>query len=286
MLTVASPRCAEAEVAARAQAVCARRSRRCAPLRRPIRRARVTLVQGLPAAVPVDLVRRPLRLFAEAGRRRGRLPRRAADHRPRASSASTPPRTSDDAALEDYAQRFTRERLRASEFHPDAWPVAVDSRSGRHAGPAAGRGRRQVQLPRARRLHRPDRAHAQDAADRVQGDARRAAAGAGLPRVLAGAAGGLRRQGRLARPRARRAQHRHAGRHDRVGRQEPHRRSVGRVQERARDRRRARDDAERRLALPARRRHARARLREPGAVPELLQPIAMRTPARGGGRAP
>ena len=43
----------------------------------------------------------------------------------------------------------------------------------------------------------------------------------------------------LARAHARRPQHHHARRRHRVGRQEPHRRSVGRVQERAGDRRRA-----------------------------------------------
>jgi multidrug efflux pump subunit AcrB len=31
----------------------------------------------------------------------------------------------DDAALQEWATRFVLERLKASEFHPDAWPVAV-----------------------------------------------------------------------------------------------------------------------------------------------------------------
>jgi Cu/Ag efflux pump CusA len=31
----------------------------------------------------------------------------------------------DDAALLEYALKFKRDRLRASEFHPDAWPLAI-----------------------------------------------------------------------------------------------------------------------------------------------------------------
>src|SRR5262249_56699021 len=31
----------------------------------------------------------------------------------------------DESAIGNYAQKFTRELLRASEFHPDAWPVII-----------------------------------------------------------------------------------------------------------------------------------------------------------------
>ena len=63
--------------------------------------------------------------------------------------------------------------------------------------------------------------------------------GARLPRILAGTAGVLRRQGRRARRSVLGARNiAHAGRRDRDRRQEPHHRSVGRVQERAGDRRR------------------------------------------------
>src|SRR5262245_8467875 len=62
MMTVASPRVDEADIAARAQAV-----RQAIASVRPAPgsgASRVTLVQGVPGAVPAELVRKPLRLFA------------------------------------------------------------------------------------------------------------------------------------------------------------------------------------------------------------------------------
>jgi multidrug efflux pump subunit AcrB len=124
MLTVASPRIADAEIAARAQAVQqqirAARAASAASSAEP----RVTLIQGLPAAVPAELVRRPLRLFADTA---------TADGVFRDARIMIGPgfigvdavSDEDDAALQAYTERFSRERLRASEFHPDAWPVAI-----------------------------------------------------------------------------------------------------------------------------------------------------------------
>jgi multidrug efflux pump subunit AcrB len=123
MLTVASPVVSANDVAARAAAV-RKEIETVRATATPGRGPRVTLVQNLPATVPADLVRRPLRMLADAG---------AAD------LVFTDARlvigdgfiavdavsTADDAALAEYAHRFTRERLRASEFHPDAWPVVV-----------------------------------------------------------------------------------------------------------------------------------------------------------------
>jgi multidrug efflux pump subunit AcrB len=124
MLTVASPKVAEAEIAARAQALRREIDATRAGAGSTDGGARVTLVQGLPAAVPVELVRRPLRMFADAA---------TADSIIRDARIIVGPgfvgvdaaSEKDDSTLVDYVQHFIRERLRASEFHPDAWPVAV-----------------------------------------------------------------------------------------------------------------------------------------------------------------
>ena len=91
----------------------------------PAASPRVTLVQGLPALVPAELVRRPLRLFAEAATADGVLRDAQSDHRPGIRRRRRARRTKTMRRSRRTSQRFTRERLRASEFHPDAWPVAV-----------------------------------------------------------------------------------------------------------------------------------------------------------------
>jgi multidrug efflux pump subunit AcrB len=124
MLTVASPRVGDGEIAARAQAlrkvIDATRSAAGSTGGAP----RITLVQGLPGAVPAELVRRPLRLFADAATADGLLRDARVIIGPGFIGVDAVS-DRDDAALEAYAERFTRERLRASEFHPDAWPVAI-----------------------------------------------------------------------------------------------------------------------------------------------------------------
>jgi multidrug efflux pump subunit AcrB len=123
MLTVASPAVGEAELALRAAA-----------LRRAIVEARsqateangsrVTIVHGMPTSVPSELARRPVRLFAEAARADGVL----RDERVIEGTGFVGVdgiAGKDEAALREYAQRFVQERLRASEFHPDSWPIVV-----------------------------------------------------------------------------------------------------------------------------------------------------------------
>ena len=202
MLTVASPRVDDREVDGA-------RERAAAGDRRDEKRAaasaataagagaRSTLAQGMPVNVPVELVQRPLRLFAEAGDGRRAARAMRASSSAAASSASTARPAPTTARSKPSPQRFTRERLHASEFHPDAWPAVIVRDPAETLSAAARRGRRQVQLSRAGRLHRSDLADAQDAADRLQGDARRPAAGARLSRILAGAARRLRRQRRV-----------------------------------------------------------------------------------------
>jgi multidrug efflux pump subunit AcrB len=121
MLTVASPRVSDAEITLRAETM--RRSieaTRSAAADGP----RVSLITTLPESVPGDLVLRSVRMFAEAATRDGVLN----DTRVFAGSdfagvdATT---NADDAAVQRYAHSFVRERLRASEFHPDSWPIVV-----------------------------------------------------------------------------------------------------------------------------------------------------------------
>jgi len=123
MMTVASPRVDEADIAARAQAV-----RQAIASVRPAAAApgssRITLVQGVPGAVPAELVRKPLRLFADVAAADGML-RDVKIVLGANFVAIDAESEKDDAALLAYGQWFMRERLRASELHPDAWPIAV-----------------------------------------------------------------------------------------------------------------------------------------------------------------
>jgi multidrug efflux pump subunit AcrB len=123
MLTVASPKVSDAEIAARAQAVAAQiQTIRAAA--GTTRGARVALVHGMPSTVPADLVRGPVRLFTQAGEAEGMF----RDARPingQGFVGVDVATDKDDATLRDWATRFVLERLKSSEFHPDAWPVAV-----------------------------------------------------------------------------------------------------------------------------------------------------------------
>jgi multidrug efflux pump subunit AcrB len=122
MLTVAGPKVDAADIAVRARALqsAIETTRTAAPHGGP----RVTVIQGLPAAVPADVVRRPVRLFAEAATADGVFQ----DARVISGTGFVGldvASAKDDGALEMYLQRFIRERVRESEFHPDAWPVVV-----------------------------------------------------------------------------------------------------------------------------------------------------------------
>src|SRR5262245_19262604 len=124
MLTVASPRVTETGVAIRARSVQRAIEESRAAANPAAGTTRVTLVQGLPAAVPLDLVRRPLRLFADAATADGVL----RDARVLAGpgyAAVDGASDADDVTIRGYVDRFVRERLRASEFHPDSWPVVI-----------------------------------------------------------------------------------------------------------------------------------------------------------------
>jgi multidrug efflux pump subunit AcrB len=123
MLTVASPKTAELEIGLRAQA-----------LRTAIEQARagaahdggtrVTIAHGLPASVSPDAVRPAVDLFVTAA---------GADNLLRDLRVIQGPgfvgvdaeTDADDASIGAYVSAFLRDRLRASEMHPDAWTAIV-----------------------------------------------------------------------------------------------------------------------------------------------------------------
>ena len=123
MLTVASPQLGDAELALRGAAI--RSAINSARSEAGASNAsRVAIVHGLPASIPPDVVRRPIRLFVEQASADGML------HDARtiegAGFVGVDAATDrDDATLQAYMERFVQERLRASEFHPDAWPGIV-----------------------------------------------------------------------------------------------------------------------------------------------------------------
>jgi multidrug efflux pump subunit AcrB len=136
MLTIAGPRVDEADIAVRARelqgAIEATRAAALAEVRngkttvrtQAENASRVTLVQSLPAAVPAEVVRRPVRLFAEAAMADGLFQ----DARVISGSGFVGVDAAsgkDDETIEAYLQRFIREQVRESEFHPDAWPIVV-----------------------------------------------------------------------------------------------------------------------------------------------------------------
>lgn len=123
MLTVASPRVTDAEVNLRAQSVqrAIEDARASAAL---ASRGRITLVQGLSESVPVDLVRRPVRLLVEAATADGVL-RDARVISGRGFVGVDAVSDLDDTGLQQYVGQFVRDRLRASEFHPDSWQAVV-----------------------------------------------------------------------------------------------------------------------------------------------------------------
>jgi multidrug efflux pump subunit AcrB len=123
MLTVASPKVGEDEIAARAQAVRTQIDAIRAAAD-PALGPRVALVHGMPSTVPAELVRGPLRLFSEAATAEG-LFRDARMILGQGFVGVDVATDKDDATLGEWAMRFVQERLKASEFHPDAWPVAV-----------------------------------------------------------------------------------------------------------------------------------------------------------------
>jgi multidrug efflux pump len=117
LLTVASPRVSGVEVSLRAQAI-----RQALEQTRTAGRPgqRVAIVAGFPKSVPARIVRPPLDMFVRYAEEAGALADPVYFEGPGFAGFDA---TSGwgDQRLFDLAQGFIRERLRASEMHPDAW---------------------------------------------------------------------------------------------------------------------------------------------------------------------
>jgi multidrug efflux pump subunit AcrB len=124
MLTVASPKTSALEIGLRAQALRAAMTDARAQATPGNTSPRVTIAHGLPTAIEPGAVRPPVDLFVEAATADGVL-RDARVIEGSGFVAIDAATDADDAALEAYVQRFLRDRLRASEMHPDAWTAIV-----------------------------------------------------------------------------------------------------------------------------------------------------------------
>jgi multidrug efflux pump subunit AcrB len=124
MLTVASPRVTDADIALRASVL--QRAIIDARAAYPSTSAgrRLALAMGLPASVNPNAARQALEVFIEAAVREGVLSdvRRLDGSGFIGIDAQT---ARDAAAVEGYVRTFIGDRLHASEFHPDAWPPIV-----------------------------------------------------------------------------------------------------------------------------------------------------------------
>src|SRR5262249_9963555 len=121
MLTVSGPRVDDAEIALRAKAlqntILATRAARS-------RGPRVSIVQNLPATVPIEALRHPVQLFTVAAAADGVIDD-ATIFVGSGFIGVDAASDKDDATIGAYVQSFIRERVRESEFHPDAWGVVV-----------------------------------------------------------------------------------------------------------------------------------------------------------------
>ncbi len=121
MLTVASPPLDEVQVSLRADQVRAAIER----LRRGARPGpRVTLVYNFPPSISAPSVVRPAMLYLDQATRDGVL-RDARVLQADGFVGVDGVSELDDAQLLTHLRRFVEERLRVSEFHPDAWPAVL-----------------------------------------------------------------------------------------------------------------------------------------------------------------
>jgi multidrug efflux pump subunit AcrB len=136
LLTVASPRASEVEIALRARGI----REALAQVRAPEEAGRAAMIAGFPGAVPSSVVRPTIELFGRYAEQKGAF----ADVRPFEGPgfAGLDAATSwDDARLVALGREFVHERLRASEIHPDSWqpfvvrdPAEVETRLAAAAG--------------------------------------------------------------------------------------------------------------------------------------------------------
>jgi multidrug efflux pump subunit AcrB len=121
LLTVASPRASVVEIALHSRAI----REALEKTRPPGAPDRVAVVIGFPASVPGRVVRPAFEMFGRYAEQAGALAKVSYFEGPGfvgLDAAST----WDDARLYDLGQEFIRERLRASELHPDSWqPLTI-----------------------------------------------------------------------------------------------------------------------------------------------------------------
>ena len=124
MLTVASPKTSALEIGLRAKALRAAMADARAHAAAGNASLRVTIAHGLPTSIEPGAVRPPVDLFVAAATADGILRDARVIEGPGfvAVDAAT---DADDATVEGYVRRFLRDRLRASEMHPDAWTAIV-----------------------------------------------------------------------------------------------------------------------------------------------------------------
>jgi multidrug efflux pump subunit AcrB len=137
LLTVASPRVSEVEISLRARAI-----RQALEQTRPAGSSgsRVAIVAGFPRSVPPRIVRPDFEMFGRYAQEAGALSDGHYFEGPGFVGLDAASEW-DDARLLALGQAFIRERLRASELHPDAWqpftvrdPGQIESRLAAAAG--------------------------------------------------------------------------------------------------------------------------------------------------------
>jgi multidrug efflux pump subunit AcrB len=116
LLTVASPRVSDVEIALRSRSI----RETLQETRQGKRAGRVAIIAGFPKSVPPSLVMPTVEMFARYAEARGAL--KDAVHFQGPGFCGLDAETSlDDAALLKLGVAFRSERLRPSEIHPDSW---------------------------------------------------------------------------------------------------------------------------------------------------------------------
>jgi multidrug efflux pump subunit AcrB len=120
MLTVASPKASDTEVAIRARSL----QQTIAALRQEHSGTRVTLAQGLPSSINPHSASEAVDLFIKTAEADGIVSDARMLETPGFIGVDASS-TADDAAIQAYVLGFLANRLPASEIHPDAWPLII-----------------------------------------------------------------------------------------------------------------------------------------------------------------
>src|SRR5262249_11153830 len=123
MLTIASPRASDIDIALRARSVkrAIENARSALPKNAP--QPRVSVVVSFPQSVAAEEVNTSFRLVDQLGVRRGAFQDPHLFQGPGFIGLDVSTQ-SDDRALEAWGDRITQERFHRSEIHPDSWRPA------------------------------------------------------------------------------------------------------------------------------------------------------------------